>query len=230
MMSTYLLAFVVGEYDFIESRSANRVLIRVYTPLEKAKQGQHGLDAAVKCLDYFTEYFGIPFPLKKLDLIAISDFAAWRTAGAMENWGLITYRESRLLVDKVASSPKSQELVAQVVCHELAHQWFGNLVTMEWWTHLWLNEGFANFMQHVGTDDFEPKYEVWSQFLTDAVIVALYMDALDNSHPIEVPVGHPDEVDEIFDLISYQKGGSVIPMLNQWIGDDNFNSGSTSTW
>ena len=132
-MSTYLLAFVVGEYDFIEANDSNGVLIRVYTPLGQKHFGQFALDVALKTLPFYTDYFKIGYPLPKLDLIAIADFAA----GAMENWGLVTYRETALLVDPDNSSLQSKQRVAVVVGHELAHQWFGNIVTMEWWTHLW---------------------------------------------------------------------------------------------
>lgn len=221
IMSTYLLAFVVGEFDFVESHSSNGVNIKVYTRVGKKEQGRHALEVAVNCLDFFENYFGIPYPLNKLDLIAIADFAS----GAMENWGLITYREPAVLVDAKNTSSMQKQYVAIVVCHEIAHQWFGNLVTMEWWTHLWLNEGFASFMEYLATDNYNKSYMVWDQFITDNHITGLSADALENSHPIEVEVGHPDEVDEIFDNISYQKGGSIIRMLNKWIGPENFRTG-----
>lgn len=136
IMSTYLLAFVVGEYDYVEDKDSDGVLVRVYTPVGKKEQGQFALEVAVKTLPFYNKYFQIAYPLPKIDLIAIADFAA----GAMENWGLVTYRETALLIDPKNSSSKSKQWVALVVGHELAHQWFGNLVTMEWWTHLWLNE------------------------------------------------------------------------------------------
>lgn len=221
VMSTYLLAFVVGEYDFVEKTSAGGVKIRIYTPVGKSHQGKFALDVSVKCLDLFTQYFNIPYPMDKLDLIAIADFAA----GAMENWGLITYRETALLIDPETSAKANYQRVTIVVCHELAHQWFGNLVTMEWWTHLWLNEGFASFMQYLATDFCEPTMEIWTQSLNDSVIRAMNLDALENSHPIEVPVENPDQIDEIFDAISYCKGSSVIRMLNNWLGSDNFKKG-----
>ena len=111
------------------------------------------------------------------------------------------------------------------MCHETAHQWFGNLVTMEWWTHLWLNEGFASFMENLTTDSLYPEFSIWEQFVPGTLIEALKLDALKNSHPIEVDVGHPSEVDEIFDSISYNKGASVIRMLYDWIGDGAFKTG-----
>lgn len=221
VMSTYLLAFVVGEYDYVEDRDADGVLVRVFTPAGKKEQGKFALDVAVKTLPFYKQYFNIPYPLPKIDLIAIADFSA----GAMENWGLVTYRETALLVDPVQSSAAARQWVALVVGHELAHQWFGNLVTMEWWTHLWLNEGFASWIEYLCVDKCFPEYDIWTQFVTHDLIRALELDAMSNSHPIEVPVGHPDEVDEIFDAISYSKGSSVIRMLHDYIGDEAFRSG-----
>jgi puromycin-sensitive aminopeptidase len=129
----------------------------------------------------------------------------------MENWGLVTYRESCVLVDSKNTSSSSKQWIAITVTHEMAHQWFGNLVTMEWWTHLWLNEGFASFMENTCTNALYPEYDIWTQFVADTLIDALDLDALKNSHPIEVEVGHPEEVDEIFDNISYNK---VLPIAH----------------
>ncbi|XP_078620093.1 puromycin-sensitive aminopeptidase-like isoform X4 [Branchiostoma floridae x Branchiostoma japonicum] len=221
VMSTYLLAFVVGEYDYVEGRDADGVTVRVYTPVGKSEQGKFALEVAVKTLPFYKEYFKIPYPLPKIDLIAIADFAA----GAMENWGLVTYRETALLIDPENSSSHAKQWVALVVGHELAHQWFGNLVTMEWWTHLWLNEGFASWIEYLCVDFCLPEYDIWTQFVSTDYTGALKLDALKNSHPIEVPVGHPDEVDEIFDTISYSKGASVIRMLHDFIGDEDFRKG-----
>jgi len=156
-----------------------------------------------------------------MDLIAIADFAA----GAMENWGLVTYRETALLIDAAQSSAASKQTVALVVGHEIAHQWFGNLVTMEWWTHLWLNEGFASWIEYLCVDHCFPEYDIWTQFATSDYTRALELDALKNSHPIEVAVGHPAEVDEIFDVISYSKGASVIRMLHGYLGDEDYRKG-----
>lgn len=220
-MSTYLVAVVVGEFDYVEDKTPDGVLVRVYTPQTKKDQGLFALQAATKVLPYYNEYFGISYPLPKMDLIAIADFSA----GAMENWGLVTYRETCLLVDPQNTSAVQKQWIALVVAHELAHQWFGNLVTMEWWTHLWLNEGYASFVEFLCVAHLFPEYDIWTQFVTDTYIRALELDGLKNSHPIEVPVGHPSEIDEIFDEISYNKGASVIRMLHSWIGDHDFRKG-----
>lgn len=220
IMSTYLLAFIVGPFDYLEGSDGKRP-IRVYTAPGKTEQGRYALQVACKSLPYYEEYFNVPYPLPKMDMIAIPDF----TSGAMENWGLVTYRETCLLVDEGNTSTVVKQYVALVVAHELAHQWFGNLVTMEWWTHLWLNEGFASFMEFLCVDHIFPEYDIWSQFVTDAYSEALNLDSLHNSHPIEVPVNHPSEIDEIFDSISYNKGASVIRMMYNYIGDEMFRKG-----
>ena len=216
IMSTYLVAFIVGEFDYVETKSSDNVMVRVYTPVNKKEQGLFALEVAAKALPFYKDYFKIAYPLPKMDLIAIPDFAF----SAMENWGLVTYRETCLLVDAKNTSSERKQWIALVVTHELAHMWFGNLVTMEWWTHLWLKEGFASFIEFLCVDHLFNEYDIWTQFVTDVYTRALDLDALHNSHPIEVPVGHPSEIDEIFDDISYNKGASVIRMLHQFIGDD----------
>ncbi|KAG7156965.1 Puromycin-sensitive aminopeptidase-like 1, partial [Homarus americanus] len=221
LMSTYLVAVVVGEYDYVEDTSSDGIKVRVYTPMGKQEQGKFALEVATKVLPYYKEYFNIAYPLPKMDLIAIADFSV----GAMENWGLVTYRETCLLVDPHNTSASQRQWIALVVGHELAHQWFGNLVTMEWWTHLWLNEGYATFVEFLCVDHLFPEYDIWTQFVTNTYIRALELDCLKNSHPIEVPVGHPSEVDEIFDDISYSKGASVIRMLHSYLGDEDFRAG-----
>ncbi|XP_068751963.1 puromycin-sensitive aminopeptidase-like [Montipora capricornis] len=221
IMSTYLVAFVVGEFDFVEEKDADGVVIKVYTPKGKAVQGKFALEVARKCLPFYKEYFGIAYPLPKIDLIAIPDFVI----GAMENWGLVTYRETCLLIDPKDSSAASRQYVALVVGHELAHMWFGNLVTVEWWTHLWLKEGFASWIEYLLVDHCFPEFDVWTQFVSTDFARALRLDALHNSHPIEVTVGDPGEIDEIFDTISYNKGASIIRMLHQYIGDHDFKKG-----
>ncbi len=224
VMSTYLVAVVVGEFEGKESvaRSGGQeVKVRSLTPIGKTEQGEFALNCSVKALEFYTKFFDVPYPLPKYECIALADFQC----GAMENWGLVTYRETCVLVDPKNTSSASKQWVAVVVNHEMAHQWFGNLVTMGWWTHLWLNEGFASFMENQCTDELFPEFGMWTQFVADTLIVALELDALESSHPIEVEVGHPSEVDEIFDNISYNKGASVIRMLYDWIGKDAFRKG-----
>ncbi|GLT72771.1 hypothetical protein SLA2020_446750 [Shorea laevis] len=203
IMSTYLVAVVVG------------VKVRVYCQVGKANQGKFALTVAVGTLELYKEYFAVPYSLPKLDMIAIPDFAA----GAMENYGLVTYRETALLYDDQHSAAANKQRVATVVAHELAHQWFGNLVTMEWWTHLWLNEGFATWL--LATDSLFPEWKIWTQFLDEST-EGLRLDGLAESHPIEVEINHAGEIDEIFDAISYRKGASVIRMLQSYLGAEPF--------
>jgi puromycin-sensitive aminopeptidase len=224
VMSTYLVAIVVGEFDYVEGKSEEGITCRVYSPKGKREQGQFAMECGLRALTFYSKFFGVPYPLTKYDMVAIPDFSS----GAMENWGLVTYRETCVLVDSANSSQSSKQWVAIVVCHETAHQWFGNLVTMEWWTHLWLNEGFASFMENLTTAALYPEFKIWEQFVPGTLIEALRLDALHSSHPIEVEVGHPSEVDEIFDNISYNKGASVIRMLYDWIGDAAFKAGMSS--
>jgi len=221
IMSTYLVAYVVGEYDFVETTDSYGVSMKVYTPVGKKEHGQFALDTAAKILPFYADYFNIKYPIAKADQIAIADFAM----GAMENWGLITYRETALLIDPKFSSMDTRQRVAIVVAHELAHQWFGNLVTMDWWTDLWLNEGFATWIEYLAVDKCYPEFDIWTQFVADTFARFLVPDALKSSHPIEVPIGHPAEIDEIFDAISYSKGSSVIRMLHDYIGDEAFRKG-----
>jgi puromycin-sensitive aminopeptidase len=221
IMSTYLVAFVVGEFEYVETHSADGVLVRVFTSLGNKEKGRFALDIAARTLPFYKEYFDCSYPLPKLDLIAIPDFAA----GAMENWGLVTYRETALLVDPKETSAAGRQRVAVVVGHELAHQWFGNLVTMEWWTHLWLNEGFASWIEYLCVDYCCPDYDIWTQFIASDFADALEMDSLKTSHPIEVEVNHPREIDDIFDRISYSKGASIIRMLQTFMGAEVFKRG-----
>ncbi|ONK80890.1 uncharacterized protein A4U43_C01F22890 [Asparagus officinalis] len=213
IMSTYLVAVVVGLFDYVEAISPDGIKIRVYCQVGKANQGKFALDVAVKTLDIYKTYFAVPYSLPKLDMVAIPDFAA----GAMENYGLVTYRETALLYDDRHSAAANKQRVAIVVAHELAHQWFGNLVTMEWWTHLWLNEGFATWVSYLAADSLFPEWKIWTQFLDDYT-TGLRLDALAESHPIEVDINHASEIDEIFDAISYRKGASIIRMLQNYLG------------
>lgn len=221
IMSTYLLAFIVGKFEHIQAKTKEGTLIRVFVTPGKKKQAEFALDVAVKTLSFFHNYFGIAYPLPVLDLIAIPDFAA----GAMENWGAVTYRETALLVDPLNSSTANKQWVALVIAHELAHQWFGNLVTMEWWTHLWLNEGFASYIEYLAVDHIFPEWHMWTQFVLLDHSQALQLDSLKNTHPIEVAVNHPDEINEIFDAVSYSKGASIIRMLAEYLGEKDFRNG-----
>ena len=221
IMSTYLLAFVVGDLVSVEAEAANGTRIGVWTTRGKEDQAGFALDTSVKLLGYFNDYFGIPYPLPKLDHIAVPDFAA----GAMENWGCITYRETALLVDPENSSAGTRQRVAEVVAHEMAHMWFGDLVTMEWWDDLWLNESFASWMGTKSVDWLFPEWEMWTQFVNMDTNRALSLDGLKNSHPIEQEVRNPAEVSQLFDAISYSKGGSVLRMLENFLSPDVFQGG-----
>ena len=221
IMSTYLLAFVVGDLVSVEADAADGTRVGIWTTRGKENQAGFALDTSVKLLGYFNEYFGIPYPLPKLDHIAIPDFAA----GAMENWGAVTYRETALLVDPENSSAGTRQRVAEVVAHEMAHMWFGDLVTMEWWDDLWLNESFASWMGTKAVDWLFPEWEMWTQFVNMDTNRALSLDGLKNSHPIEQEVKNPAEVSQLFDAISYSKGGSVIRMLENFLGPEVFQSG-----
>ena len=217
-MSTYLLAFVVGEFDHVSALTQNGVLIRAFCPPGKPHLGRFALRCAVAALDEYDRTFEIPYPLPKSDMVAIPEFAA----GAMENWGLVTYREVDMLVDEAGASSRQLQRVAEVVIHELAHQWFGNLVTMAWWDDLWLNEGFATWMETGVCARLHPEWSMWEQFIQDMQGRALDLDALRSSHPIQVPIGDADEVEQVFDAISYCKGGAVVRMVHEVVGDDAF--------
>ena len=220
LMSTYLLAFVVGELKCKTALSKNGVKINAYSVPHLVETTDFALQTAVDAMNFYEEYYDIPFPLPKCDFVALPDFAS----GAMENWGLITFREQLLLCDK-HTSLSTKQYIAIVVAHELTHQWFGNLVTMSWWTDLWLNEGFASWMEYLAVDKLFPNWHLWRQFAVDEQQTALKADSLEHTHPIEVPVHHPDEIRTIFDIISYQKGASVIHMLNDYLGPEAFRDG-----
>lgn len=220
-MSTYLLAFIVGELNYIETNEF-RLPVRVYAPKDRnIEHGRFSLELAAKTLEFYEKTFNSPFPLPKMDMVAIPDFSA----GAMENWGLITYRVVDVLIDEQASGAAMKQRVAETVQHELAHQWFGNLVTMDFWDGLWLNEGFATWMSWYSCNIFYPDWKVWEGYVTDNLAGALSLDSLRSSHPIEVPVKRADEINQIFDAISYSKGSSVIRMISKYIGEETFMEG-----
>ncbi|GIW67607.1 MAG: hypothetical protein KatS3mg096_475 [Candidatus Parcubacteria bacterium] len=220
-MSTYLLYIGIGDWYFVEDKY-KEVIIRVaVTPKEKLEGVRFALENAKKFLNYLEEYFDSPYPLKKLDLIAVPDFAA----GAMENWGAITFRENLLLVFEGITPKSTQERIAEVIAHELVHMWFGNLVTMKWWDDLWLNESFATYLAYKAVNNFYPNWRILEKYVLDEVFSALNADGLIASHPIKVEVKDPNESVEIFDEISYEKGGSVLRMIENYLGEEKFREG-----
>lgn len=223
-MSTYLLAFIVCNFKYLSKYTENGVLYRAWATPDTVNQAEYSLDVGAKVLTHFEEFFDIPYPLKKQDMIAIPDFAA----GAMENWGLITYRETAMLYEPGVSNEANRERIAIVVSHELAHQWFGDLVSPAWWDDLWLNEGFATFVEYLGVDHMHPDWNIFEIFAMSEIQRAFYFDGLISSHPLYVPVNHPDEINEIFDAISYAKGASIIRMMRHFMGHETFKKGLTN--
>ena len=227
VMSTYLLAWAFGDFEYVEAftnrkyQGGKPIPVRVYTTRGLKEQGRFGLENAHQIIDYFSEIFKIDYPLPKADLLAVHEFSH----GAMENWGLVTYRTTAILFDPEKSDARYKNRVAYVVAHELAHQWFGNLVTMDWWNELWLNESFATWVGWLAIDHLYPDYLVWSQFITESMQSAMTLDGLRSSHPIEVPVRDALEIDQIFDAISYLKGSSCIRMLANHLGVQTFLDG-----
>ncbi len=222
-MSTYLFYLGVGAFEEISLRAADgegRVDFIVASSPGQAHKGKFALENAVKFLSAYEEYFSIKYPLEKLHLIAIPEYPS----GAMENWGAITFREVALLVDQ-NTSVASRRRVVEVIGHEIAHMWFGDLVTMKWWNDLWLNESFATFMEHKMTDELYPEWNIWSDFLLQLTADAQNGDALSGTHPIEVEVRSPEEVSQIFDEISYGKGASTLRMIEAYVGAEAFRRG-----
>lgn len=219
-MSTYLVAFIVSDFLSISKTSLHGVQISVYAVPEKIDQAEFALDAAVRLLDFYEDYFDIQYPLPKQDLAAIPDFQS----GAMENWGLTTYRESALLFDPDKSSASDKLGITMVIAHELAHQWFGNLVTMQWWNDLWLNEGFAKFMEFVSVNITNPELEVEDYFMAKC-FEAMEVDALSSSHPVSTPVENPAQIQEMFDDVSYDKGACILNMLREFLTPEAFKAG-----
>jgi len=220
IMSTYLLCMYIGKADYVEDFSSSGVRIRVYS--HKPAQTKFSLDVAIKCLDILEKFFEIKYPIGKLDLLSYPELAA----GAMENFGLITFREKLLIIDPTMSITDKIDL-AYTICHEIGHQWFGNLVTMEWWSNLWLNESFTTWVGWMVTDLIFPEWKVWEKFYSEEIVSGLNLDSMKNSHPIEVEVMNATEINEIFDAISYSKGSAVVKMLVKYIGEDIFRKGIT---
>lgn len=220
VMSTYLVALIVGPFECTDAQVVNNVEIQTWAVKGKKDQALYGRDTAVKLLPFFEDYFGTPYPLKKLDLIAIPDFSS----GAMENLGAITFRESRLLLDPKTASVTTKQGVAMVVAHEMAHMWFGDLVTMKWWDDLWLNEAFASWMEPKALDFLQPDWKPWDSFVSDKG-TAMETDALYASRPIYAKVNNPEDAEQMFDEITYEKGASVLRMLERYVGEDVYKKG-----
>jgi aminopeptidase N len=222
-MSTYLLAWVTGELHKKTARTKDNVEVNIWaTVAQPLKNLDFALEEAVKDIEFFNNYFKTPYPLPKSDHIALPDF----TSGAMENWGLITYREISLLADPDTASISSKQYIATVIAHELSHQWFGNLVTMRWWNDLWLNESFATLMEYVAVDALHPDWNMWLDFSTIETLFALRRDGIDGVQPVQTDVHHPDEISTLFDgAIVYAKGARLMRMLRQYIGNEAFQKG-----
>ena len=225
-MSSYLLALVIGELHKKTARTKSGVEVNVWaTPAQNENTLDFALDIATRSIDFYDEYFGVKYPLPKSDHVALPDFSS----GAMENWGLITYRESCLLADPELTPESSRRFIATVIAHELSHQWFGNLVTMQWWNDLWLNESFANMMEYVAIDALHPDWHMWEDFATNEVTAALRRDSLDGVQSVQADVNHPDEISTLFDpAIVYAKGGRLLVMVRKLIGEEAFRAGLKS--
>ncbi|XP_077477080.1 aminopeptidase N-like isoform X1 [Stigmatopora argus] len=228
-MSTYLLAFIVSDFSYVESTQQDGVQVRVWARKKAIADGQgdYALNVTRPILKFYERYYNAPYPLPKSDQVALPDFHA----GAMENWGLVTYRETALLYDPERSSAGNKKRVASVIAHELAHMWFGNLVTMRWWNDLWLNEGFASYVEYLGADYAEPKWKIKDLIILDDLQQVFNLDALTSSHPLsrrEDEVNTPAQISEIFNTISYSKGAVVLRMLSGFLGEPVFATGLSS--
>ncbi|XP_037385949.1 endoplasmic reticulum aminopeptidase 2 isoform X1 [Talpa occidentalis] len=219
-MSTYLVAYIVCDFNSVSGTSSSGVKVSIYASPDKWDQTHYALEASLKLLDFYENYFDINYALPKLDLIAIPDFGS----GAMENWGLITYRETSLLFDPKTSSASDKLWVTRVIAHELAHQWFGNLVTMEWWNDLWLNEGFANYMELVSVSATYPELQLDDYFL-DVCFEVISRDSLNSSRPVSNQAETPTQIHEMFDAVSYNKGACILNMLKDFLTGEKFQRG-----
>ncbi|KAM8974074.1 aminopeptidase N-like isoform 3-T3 [Pelodytes ibericus] len=227
-MSTYLVAFIVSQFEATgDPGSSTTTGVQIWgrkKAIKDEKQGEYALNITKPILDFFEEYYQVPYPLPKSDQVALPDFSA----GAMENWGLVTYRETALLFDEKVSSIGNKERVLTVVAHELAHQWFGNLVTVRWWNDLWLNEGFASYVEYLGADKAEPTWNIKDLIVLYDIHRVMAVDALASSHPLtskEEEVNSPSQISELFDSIAYSKGASVIRMLSSFLTEEVFVEG-----
>jgi puromycin-sensitive aminopeptidase len=219
-MSTYLVAFIVGELEISETIDVDGIPLRIITPPGKMHLAPFALDASAAALRYFASYYGVPYPGDKLDMVAIPDFAA----GAMENLGCITYRETALLIDDETATQANKMRVAEVIGHEVAHMWFGDLVTMKWWNGIWLNEAFASFAENKFVEHYRPEWQRWLHFAPERAR-SQETDGLAATRPIEFAVASPDEANEMFDVLTYEKGASVLRMMEQYLGEESFRAG-----
>ncbi|MGC9204863.1 MAG: M1 family metallopeptidase [Candidatus Micrarchaeia archaeon] len=219
-MSTYLLYMGVGKFEYLSGK-LDKLKIRVITVPGKIEYAKAAMDYTRNFVAFYEKYFGIKYPLPKLDMIAIPDFAA----GAMENWGAITFRETAILYDPKKTTVSTKRNLADTIAHELAHQWFGDLVTMEWWDDIWLNESFATYMSYKAIENVYPEWKMDREYLVDVVESAFAIDQLHSTHPISVKVNSPAEIESIFDEISYEKGGTVLRMIENYVGSEVFRKG-----
>ncbi|NXI05127.1 AMPN Aminopeptidase, partial [Pachycephala philippinensis] len=227
-MSTYLLAFIVSQFDYVESDS-EKTLIRIWGRRKAIMEGQgdYALNVTGRILTFFEGHYNTSYPLPKSDQVGLPDF----NAGAMENWGLVTYRENSLLFDAAYSSIGNKERVVTVIAHELAHQWFGNLVTLRWWNDLWLNEGFASYVEYLGADSAEGSWNIKDLMVPNELHAVMATDALASSHPLsfrEEEINTPAQISEVFDSIAYSKGASVLRMLSDFLSENIFKEGLQS--
>src|SRR5215468_8130636 len=218
-MSSYLVVLAMGEFERLTAQ-ADGVTVGVVTTLGKREQGRFALDSAVNLLRYFNDYFGVKYPLPKLDLIALPG----GFGGAMENWGGITFFESRLLFDPAANPASARRGIFSILAHEMAHQWFGDLVTMAWWDNIWLNEGFASWMQAKAADALHPDWQTWLN-ASGSKQAAMSQDASRTTHPIQHPIANESEAMAAFDSITYAKGQAIIRMVENYLGEDAFRAG-----
>jgi len=223
-MSTYLVAYSVNDFSNKPSTLPKSVQFRTWARSNAIDQCDFAAEFGPKVLQYYDEFFDIKFPLPKIDQFAVPDLSY----NAMENWGLVTFRESRLLFSPGHSSLADQQMLAYVVAHELAHQWFGNLVTMKWWTDLWLNEGFATYVGSLGVEHIHPDWHSKDRSALSSLMTTFRLDALVNSHPISRPIQMVSQITESFDEISYQKGSCVLRMMHLFLGEVAFRSGVKS--
>ncbi|XP_047471569.1 aminopeptidase N-like isoform X2 [Penaeus chinensis] len=223
-MSTYLVAFVVSDFSYIASTSGEGILFRVWAQSSAIRQAEYVSQLGSKILAFYEAYFNVSYPLPKMDMVAVPELQAQ----GMENWGLITFRDREVLYDPEVNSARAKESLVDVVAHELAHQWFGNLVTPKWWDDLWLNEGFATFMAFVGSTHAEPSWKKMEKFTTEKLQKIFETDSLESSHQISLPVIKASEISEIFDGIEYNKGASIIRMMIYFLGEYTFRKGLSS--